>query len=163
MDAKPLLDLLEQHHFEYQLYEHEPAFTVEEGKHLYDSMPGAHCKSLFLKDKKGAFFLVCILNHKRADLKALSKRIRSDRLSFATPHDLKEKLKLTPGSVTPYGLIHDLKREVAFFVDSELLGYEVVNFHPLRNDMTLGMKTSLFLKFFELIQHPATSVDIPIL
>ena len=33
--------------------EHPPVFTVEEAKRLRGSLPGGHCKSLFLRTKKG--------------------------------------------------------------------------------------------------------------
>ena len=38
---------------------HRPVFTVEEGADLKAQMPGGHTKNLFLKDKKGALFLLC--------------------------------------------------------------------------------------------------------
>ena len=41
---------------------HRPVFTVDEGHDLKASMPGGHTKNLFLKDKKGAIFLICAIS-----------------------------------------------------------------------------------------------------
>ena len=41
----------------HRTYCHPPVFTVAEATALRGSLPGGHCKSLFLKDKKGGFWL----------------------------------------------------------------------------------------------------------
>ena len=85
---------------------HEPLFTVEDGRHLHEGLPGAHCKSLFLKDKKGALWLVVALHDTRVDLKALQKALGAARFSFGKPDLLMEVLGVTPGAVTPFALIN---------------------------------------------------------
>jgi Ala-tRNA(Pro) deacylase len=40
---------------------HPPLFTVEQSRALRGTIPGGHTKNLFLKDKKGALFLVTAL------------------------------------------------------------------------------------------------------
>jgi hypothetical protein len=52
---------------------HQPFFTVEEGRHWHDKIPGLHCKNLFIKDRKGGFWLVVMPADKRADLAWLEK------------------------------------------------------------------------------------------
>ena len=64
---------------------HAPVFTVEESRGIRGRLPGAHCKSLFLKDKKGMLWLVVALEDRRLDLKALAGVIGAARLSFASP------------------------------------------------------------------------------
>ncbi len=46
-------------------YQHAPVFTVEQSKRLRGDLPGGHCKSLFLRDKKRQLFLVVALEHRR--------------------------------------------------------------------------------------------------
>ncbi len=157
----PLLELLAEHQFQYQLHEHEPIFTVDEGRHVSEKIQGAHSKNLFLKDKKKTFFLISVLEHKRVDLKALSKMYGKGGLSFANEEELNQKLKLTPGSVTPYALIHDINEEVTFILDEDFLTYEVVNFHPLQNDLTVSMDIKSFMRFFEVINHEPEVIKIP--
>ncbi len=161
MKKKPLIDLLQTHHFGYQIHEHDPIFTVEEGKHVSEKIQGAHSKNLFLKDKKKNYFLVSVLEHKRVDLKALSKQYGKGGLSFASADELLEKLQLTPGSVTPYALMHDKNHEIIFILDKDFLKFEIVNFHPLQNNLTLSMDVASFMRFFEVIMHQPILCQIP--
>ena len=157
----PFINLLHEHQLPYQLHEHEPVFTVEEGKQVSTKIQGAHSKNLFLRDKKKTFFLVSVLDHKRVDLKALSKLYGKGGLSFGSANELDDKLKLTPGSVTPYALLHDIKQEVIFLLDEDFLKFEVVNFHPLRNDLTVSINIKSFLRFFDIINHVPEIIVIP--
>ncbi|MFI4938218.1 MAG: prolyl-tRNA synthetase associated domain-containing protein [Candidatus Berkiellales bacterium] len=157
----PFLDLLQKNQLPYQLHEHEPLFTVEDAKKISHQIQGAHSKNLFLKDKKKSFFLVSALEHKRVDLKTLSKSYGKGGLSFANAEELDEKLKLTPGSVTPFALMHDTTHEVTFLLDQDFTKFEMVNFHPLQNDLTVSMDISSFMRFFEIIQHPPKLIEIP--
>jgi len=161
MVDQTLIAFLQQHNFFFQIHEHEPVFTVEEGLHLHEVIPGPHCKSLFLKDHKNNYLLLSLREEKRVDLKALSSALNVGRLSFGKPEALLNMLKLTPGSVTPYGLMFDEGKQVAFFLDEDLLQYKVTNFHPMRNDMTLSMPITEFLRFFTLIKHSPTIVKVP--
>ena len=49
-----LFALLDSLGIETTTHTHEPVFTVEENRAGRGALPGAHCKSLFLRDKKGA-------------------------------------------------------------------------------------------------------------
>src|SRR6186997_1748412 len=72
---------------------HPPLFTVEQSQALRGSIPGAHTKNLFLKDKKDAIFLVTVLEDAEIDLKHLHNLIgASGRVSFGRPELLAEKL-----------------------------------------------------------------------
>lgn len=155
--------MFQKQNFNYQLYKHEAAFTVGEAQHLQQLIPGAHTKNLFLKDKKGNYFVVSVLDHKRVNIKLLSKSFGRGGLSFANEEDLMKKLNLSPGSVTPYGLIHDKQTEVKLLLDQDFLNYDFVNFHPLRNDMTVSMPLQSFLEFLDIIEHPPIIIEIPVI
>lgn len=163
MQEQPLLDLFADHQLDYILHTHVPVFTVESSSDLHNSIPGAHSKNLFLKDKKKAFFLLSVLDHKRVDLKALAKNFGKGGFSFAGSEELAEHLQLLPGSVTPYGLINSKMQKVNFLLDQDFLNFATVNFHPLRNDMTIEIATPLFLRFFEIIQHVPNIIEVPTL
>jgi Ala-tRNA(Pro) deacylase len=124
---------------------------------------GAHSKNLFLKDKKDNFFLVSIIDQKRVDLKILSKRYGKGGLSFATAECLKALLDLMPGSVTPYGLLNDIENKVTFILDEDFLSHSLINFHPLRNDMTVSVAPNDFLTFCTRIDHTPSITPIPVL
>lgn len=132
---------------------HRPVFTVEEGRDLKAAMPGAHSKNLFLKDKKGAFFLLCALGDTQIDLNAVSKLIGSGRFSFGNAELLMQMLGVTPGSVTLFALINDSEGKVRLVLDEGLFAYELVNFHPLRNDATTAISPADMLKFARATGH----------
>jgi Ala-tRNA(Pro) deacylase len=73
------------------------------------------------------------------DLKLLSKQIGSTSLSFASEERLYKYLGLKPGSVSPFGLINDMERNVIVLIHRELLGKSIVNFHPNVNTATIGV------------------------
>jgi Ala-tRNA(Pro) deacylase len=133
-DVLTLLDI------KYERYEHKAIYTVREGKELEISIPGKMCKNLFLKNSKGDInYLVILDKDKNINLKLLAKQIRSTRLSFAAEEKLFEKLNLTSGSVTPFGLINNADKDVIVLVDKELANEEKVNFHPNTNTATIGI------------------------
>ena len=80
---------------------------MEEAKALRGSLPGGHVKNLFLRDKKGAMWLVVAEEDRRIDLKALAARIGAGKVSFASAERLMAHLGVVPGAVTPFGLIND--------------------------------------------------------
>lgn len=126
---------------------HRPVFTVEEGADLKAQMPGGHSKNLFLKDKKGAIFLLCALGETVIDLNAVSKVLGAGRFSFGSAERLKEYLGVEPGSVTIFALINDPERRVTLVLDEGLLAHDPVNFHPLKNDATTAISPADLLKF----------------
>lgn len=66
---------------EYTLYEHRPLFRVADGEEIEQKMPGAHCRNLFLRDKKKNNFLFTAMNETPIDLKAAQKALGCGRLS----------------------------------------------------------------------------------
>ena len=153
-EALNLLDLLKEKNIIYQLFEHEPFFTVEESSKLKIdlNMQGAHTKNLFLRDKKRNFYLISCLDHKEIDLKVLKKFLDCQgNLSFGSPEYLYEKLGVKPGSVSPYALVNNIEKDVTFFLDASILEYEECNFNPLDNTKTIKVKTSDCINFLKSI------------
>lgn len=147
-NEKRVYEVLENLNIKYTRYEHEPVFTVEQAKKIDGSIPGAKCKNLFLKNSKGDKYYLYILNEdKRADLKTLSKQIESTRLSFASEEELYEYLKLTPGSVTPFGIVNDSESKVIVLIDKELISEEIIAFHPNVNTATISISYEDLEKF----------------
>jgi Ala-tRNA(Pro) deacylase len=87
-----LFVLLDRLDIEHSTAEHPSLFTVEEGRPWHDKIPGLHCKNLFLKDRKGAIWLVVMPGDKRADLGRLEKLLAAPRLSIARSELLQEVL-----------------------------------------------------------------------
>src|ERR1700742_2384576 len=80
---------------------HPPLFTVEQSQALRGAIPGGHTKNLFLKDKKGALFLVTALEDAAIELKSLHRLLgASGRFSFGPADAMLELLGVVPGAVT---------------------------------------------------------------
>ena len=108
-----LLAYLEELGIETRTVTHPAVFTVDEAKRLRGKLPGAHSKSLFLRNKKGRMWLVVALEDRPIDLKALGERLEAGRLSFGSPERLMRYLGVIPGAVTPFGAINDQDRRRA--------------------------------------------------
>ncbi len=133
--------------------EHAPVFTVEEAQRLRGEIPGGHCKSLFLKDKKGGLWLVVADEARAVDLKALAKQLGAPRFSFGKPDLLREVLGIEPGSVTPFALINDPGHRVTVVLDKAMLKQERLNYHPLANTATTTIASADLRAFIAACGH----------
>ena len=144
----------------HQTVTHAPVFTVEESRALARRVPGVHSKNLFLRDKKGQPWLVVAEEDRHIDLKALAQRIGAGKVSFASPERLMRHLGVSPGSVTPFGLINDKAVEVRVVIDAGLLAHDPVNVHPLTNDRTTAISPRDLLRFIEACGHTPQVIDL---
>jgi Ala-tRNA(Pro) deacylase len=146
----PVFDRLRALTIPYELYEHPPVFTAEEAAAHWKDIPGTPVKNLFLRNKKGdRHYLVILGIEKQADLRHLVKVIGDDRLSFGSPERLMTHLGVLPGSVSPFGLIHDRPHAVRVIVDSDLRTVERLIFHPNDNTASLTISGRDFERFLE--------------
>ena len=158
-DPARLLDWMTAQGLAFDNHEHPAVFRVEEGLELKASMPGAHTKNLFLKDKKGALWLISARQDTAVDLKRAPKTFGSDRLSFGNETLLYETLGVRPGSVTALGLINDPDHRVTFVLDRVLWDAAIVNFHPLTNTATTALTQAGFRRFLSLIGRTPLVID----
>lgn len=156
----PLFDFLTKSGIETTTQRHPPLFTVEESQQLRGQIPGAHIKNLFLKNKKGKFWLIVAQEDTPIQLKPLGKAISAGNLSFAKAEYLREKLGVEPGSVTPLALINDPEQDVTVILDQALLEAEIINCHPLVNTATTSVKRNDLLHFIKLCGHDAKIVNL---
>ncbi|MCK5212018.1 prolyl-tRNA synthetase associated domain-containing protein [Candidatus Parcubacteria bacterium] len=147
---KDIYVVLDNLNIKYEKFEHQAVFTVEEADKANIDIPAKHTKNLFLRNKKKTkFYLVVLPAHKKFNLKEFAILINDKHLSFASPEKLKQYLGLIPGAVSPLGLINDLGKEVIVYVDKSLVEAGKVAFHPNRNDATLVIDSSGFIKFLK--------------
>ena len=133
--------------------DHPAVFTVAESDSVDIPLPGAHTKNLFLKDDKGALFLVVANSETRVDLKALSKKLGAGRFSFGKPELLMETLGVTPGSVTAFAVVNDTSNRVKIIVDDALMADGSINCHPLENTATTNIARDDLLRFIRETGH----------
>ena len=129
---------------------HPAVFTVEEARSLRGAVPGGHTKNLFLRDKKGAVYLVVAGENAAIELRGLHRQLgASGRFSFGSAELMREILGVEPGSVTPFAVINDIARRVAVVLDTAMMANAALNFHPLVNTATTTISREGLLKFLE--------------
>lgn len=154
-----IYDVLKQLNICYEEECHVPVYTVEEAEQLNLKLDGIGCKNLFLKDEKGHYYLVFMMDNKRADLKGIAENVGCKRVHFAKEEELMEILHLEKGSVTPLGILNDKSNFVSLILDAELEGCDVL-MHPLRNDRTIQISYADFIRFVEFTKHEYSIVKM---
>src|SRR4051812_21306510 len=140
---------------------HPPIATADEGAEHWEGIDAVHCKNLFLRNQKGARHYLVILEHsKRADLRAVADQISDGKLSFASPERLMTYLGVTPGSVSPFGLIHDTDHHVRVFLDREFKTARSISFHPNINTRTLVLSFADFERYLATTWNVVRFIDM---
>jgi Ala-tRNA(Pro) deacylase len=139
---------------------HAPVFTVEEAKTLRGSLPGAHIKNLFLRNRKEEMWLVVAIEDSVIDLKRLGEMLGAGKLSFGSPERLMRHLGVKPGSVTPFSLINDREHRVRLALEKRVLSYDPVNGHPLVNSLTTAVSPDGLLRFFQSTGHQPLLLEL---
>ena len=133
---------------------HPAVFTVEEARAAREKADGGHTKNLFLRDKKGALFLVVALEDAVIDLKGLHRLLgASGRFSFGSAELMGELLGVEPGSVTPFAVINDKDCRVTVILDAALTAHDMLHFHPLVNTGTTTISRDGLIAFLEATGH----------
>jgi Ala-tRNA(Pro) deacylase len=147
-DPRQVYDMLDAMGIQYEKYEHPPVFTGEEAAEHWGPINAAQVKNLFLRNTKGdRQYLVILRIDKQADLRQLVKIIGDDRFSFGSPERLMATLGVTPGSVSPFGLLHEGSKDVRVIVDQDLRSGERLIFHPNLNTASITISVADFERF----------------
>ncbi len=134
----------------FDYYEHPAAATIEVAKKYWKDIEAAHCKNLFFRNHKGNRHYLVIIEHTHdLSIRDLEQRLKQGKLTFASPHRMEKHLGLTPGSVTPFGLINDESNHVHLFIDENLKNFERISFHPCINTASLVIGFKDFKKFLQ--------------
>jgi len=147
---KELYELLDSLSIEYEYHEHPPVATIEDAELFWKDIDSWKCKNIFFRNHKGNRHYLVILEHLRLlDIHDLEKRLRQGKLTFASDQRLMKYLGLTPGSVSPFGLINDHEKHVHLFIDEKLKESDRLAFHPNINTATLVISLSDFIRFLD--------------
>ena len=159
-----LKDYLQKHDIKYIIHKHPAVFTVPEAKIHCGSIPGTHCKNLFLKNKKtNQFYLVTIPYDKKLDLNQFRRTIGASKIRFGEESDLKGILGLSPGAVSPIGLVNDKENKTIFIVDENIWQAEEICCHPNVNTETLQIPGKDFRKIIKSTGNIIEIRDLPYL
>ena len=146
---------------DYTRHEHPPVATVDEAEAHWAGIDATHCKNLFLRNQKGnRHYLVVLTASKRADLRAVADQIGDGKLSFASPERLMTHLGLTPGSVSPFGLINDREHGVRVVLDRDFQKANRLAFHPNINTRTFTIAAADLMTFLDACGNPVQHVTV---
>ncbi len=157
MNKKETYQFLNDHGVDYEITEHKAVFNMEELNAVELPYPDWDAKNLFVRDdKKKNYYLITVKGDKRVDLKEFRKKHGLRVLSFASADDLMRFMGLTPGSVTPLGLLNDTEHHIHFYLDSEFVGNRI-GIHPNDNSATVWLYADDLVK---LLQENGSNVEI---
>jgi len=147
---------------EARMVEHRAVFTVAESSALRGDLPGLHCKNLFLRAAKGeGFFLATLEAGRVVSVNALARAAGWPKVRMASAEELLATLGVTPGSVTPLGLVNAAPGSVGFVLDAAIaVGPEPLWCHPLRNTASVGVAPQALRDFVEGLGHPVQIVAL---
>ena len=146
---------------QYERVEHPPIASAADAEPHWADIDAVHCKNLFLRNQKGTRHYLVIIRHlKRADLRAAANQIGDGKLSFGSPERLMKYLGVTPGSVSPFGLIHDTAHHVSVYLDRDLRTDGRISFHPNINTATLVLTYADFERFLSSRRNPVAYLTV---
>ena len=135
-------------------------YNMEELDAVELPYPDRDGKNLFVRDdKKRNYYLITVRGDKRVDLKAFRKEHGLRNLSFASADDLMSIMKLTPGAVSPLGLLNDEERKVTLYLD-DAFGDGLIGIHPNDNTATVWLKSGDLVRIIEEHGNPVNVISI---
>ena len=156
-----LYTLLDRLGIEYEYTEHPAAPTIAIAKQFWVGTNSKHCKNLFFRNHKGnQHYLVLLDCDCDMDIHAIEKQLHQGKLSFASPERMMKYLGVTPGSVTPFGLINDKEHHVHVFLDKNLQQYDRISFHPCINTASLAIARTDLVKFLDYMGNPYEWLEV---
>lgn len=157
MKKEEIYQYLKKHQISYEVNEHKAVFNMGELDSVKLLYPEWDAKNLFVRDdKKRNYYLISVKGDKRVDLKNFRKQLGLRPLSFALADDLMAIMGLTPGSVTPLGILNDIDCKVHFYMDSEFAG-NIIGVHPNDNTATIWIQAD---QLIHLIREHGNEADI---
>jgi Ala-tRNA(Pro) deacylase len=145
-----LYEVLRELGIGFDYHEHPPAPTIGQARVYWKDIRATHCKNLFFRNHKGNRHYLVIIEHSHdLAVRDLEQRLKQGKLSFASPERMMRYLGVTPGSVTPFGLIRDHGNHVHVFLDQNLRKASRISFHPGINTASLVIGFSDFERFLD--------------
>lgn len=160
MNKEETYAFLKENNIEFEAVEHKAVFNMEELGDVELPHPEWEAKNLFVRDdKKRNYYLITVKGAKRVDLKDFRKKHGLRPLTFASADDLLGIMKLTPGSVTPLGLLNDSECKVKLYLDAEFED-GMMGVHPNDNTATVYMKADDVLRLIREHGNEAEMAEI---
>lgn len=150
MNKQNILQELNDNNIKYEVINHPAVYTAKEADGYVKDYDFGRVKNLFLHTaNKKYYYLLLINENSRLDFKKFRDEVQTSRVNMATEDELKEKLDLTPGSVSPFGLLNNKEKDVELIIQQKILDDDYISVHPNENTATVILKTIDLISFFE--------------
>ena len=157
MNKQETYQYLKDHNIPFEITEHRAVYNMEELDSIDLPYPEGDAKNLFVRDdKKKNYYLITVKGDKRINLKDFRKAHGLRTLSFASPEDLKKYMNLTPGAVTPLGLLNVEGAPITMYLDAEFKD-SLIGIHPNENTATVWLQGD---DLVELLRENGCEVEI---
>lgn len=157
--SQPLFACLDKLGIAHSTIEHEPVFTVEDGRDWKHEIPRPALQEPVHEGRQGPHRARGAAGRQARRHQGNEKKAGLGRLSFGKPDLLKQALGVEPGSVTPFALINDRERRVLVILDADMMQAETVNYHPLRNDASTTIRAEDLMKFVRALGYQPLVFD----
>lgn len=160
MNKEEIYQFLDDKGIDYEKTEHQAVYNMEDLEAVALPYPEWDAKNLFVRDdKKKNYYLITVKGEKRVDLKEFRKKQGVRNLSFASAEDLLQILGLTPGAVTPLGLLNDEECRVHLYLDAFFAGNRI-GVHPNDNTATVWLWADDVMRLIQEHGNTAEYVEI---
>ena len=162
-NEQAVYDFLDKCAIPFSRVDHPPVHTMEDCLAADAILNVEMCKNLFLcNSQKTSFYLLLLPGNKPFKTKVFSKMMGVSRLSFAPADKMEEYLHISPGAVSPMGLVFESAREVTLVMDEDVKKMKLLGCHPCVNTSSIAFTMADFLeKFLPAAGHEITFVDLP--
>ncbi len=159
MNKQQIYDYLKEKNIWHEVTEHKAVYNMEELSQIDVPYPEVEAKNLFIRDdKKRNYYLITVKGNKRVNLKEFKEKYNTRSLSFASENDLMSIMKLSPGSVTPLGLLNDKDLKVEFYIDKDFMNdSHIIGVHPNDNTATVWLKVE---ELIEIVKEHGNQVIV---
>lgn len=141
-------EVLDKMNINYDIIFHPAVTTVEEAKKYIEGINVIPTKTMFMQDKSSKeFYLFVLPADKKLNLKDL------DTIQFGKEKDLKEKMNLTFGTVSIFGLLNNKEHDIKVYIDSVFKKTDKVTFHPNDNTKTILILVHDIIKFLDNLNY----------
>lgn len=149
MDAyQQVANKLQELGIPFDVVEHPPAFTTEQADRYIEGMEGVRTKSMFLTNKKKTqYYLLIMDDQKSLDMDLFKGLVSANRIRMASLDSLAEKMSLSAGTVSPFGLLNNPERDIQIYFDKDIVSEDIMTFHPNTNEKTIFVATRDLFKF----------------
>ena len=153
---KEVYRFLADNEIDFEVFRHEPLYTVEDVEKVNAWPDGVHVKNLFVRDtRRNEYYLVLLTFEERLDVKGYKDIVRWTRkIAFCGDDLLQEYMGVTTGACSLFCMLEGKKHDVTLVVSepiSKAGPEEKIMFHPNDNRATVVMTVADMRKVIDAI------------